>query len=262
MRTILFPIFFMIILSIQAYSQQSDLESQKSLSFAADVYASHSHLLPYKGYQDELNATIYLKYSNFILVPFIRGVNSQYYLSEGILSNANYTSDTRTAIGAGLDLNINKYVKIRYVSDKVTNKFTSSNTSQDSFGLVYNQYLSFGAFDINNYLESFYITTAGSNAPDTFARIQILKGFTLNEAKTSSHVVFPLLQLKVKKNDNVLFGVSGNNSSAGLGYKYFNKTSEVSSLALVVEAHSLMHQSADFNSDWNQAFVALQYLFN
>lgn len=252
-----FLTFFSLLLFCSPAWTQSD-----NLRFNADVYAVHTHLLPYKGTEDTLALTLGFKYADF-MAPFIRGTTSQfYYLNELIpLGNQSYTSDTRTAYGGGVDFVLLKSLRVRFIHEWIDNKNANTAYDQFSYGLIYNDYLSVGAFDLNNYAEAFSIPRVSSSEWDFFARIQALKSFDILKTHRSVQAVYPFVQLKVKENDNLLFGVSGQNASTGVGYKFIQDTSTLSQLSFILEGHTLLYQSRDFNSDWNQVLAALQYTY-
>lgn len=242
-------------------AQTSYAQESSSFKLGADLYGTHSNLMPYKGYQDDLSATLYLQYKDFLVVPFVRYVDTNYYYLNEAGGNTAYTSDHRTAAGGGLDIRLLPYLKLRLISEYITNKLSSQSYSQDSYGLIYNQYIEVAGLEFNNYLESFYIPRA-SNSIDTFARVQLLKNYYVTRSNESSNALFPFVQVKAKINDDAVFGVSGQNASVGAGYKYFRKFNSDSSLALLLEGHSVIYQSRDFNGDWMQALAAIQFLYN
>lgn len=229
---------------------------------SVDLYAVTSHLMPYKGTQSDLSATAYLKLGESVFRPFLRGVYSKFQYKNETAAVPVNVDDERKAAGGGLDIYLNDYVRIRLLSEYITNKTANTQYSQESYGLIYNQYLSTGAFDINNYAEAFSIPRFSSSGFDAFARIQLLKPFIFSTSESYSNTIYPFFQYKTKVNDNAIFGVSGSQLSAGLGYKYYNKNIASGTLAFLAEAHSVAYQSLDYNGEWAQMLVALQYTYN
>lgn len=229
---------------------------------SVDLYAVTSHLMPYKGTQSDLSATAYLKFGENVFRPFLRGVYTKYQYKNETAAVPVNIDDERRAAGGGLDINLNDYLRIRLLSEYITNKSANTQYSQESYGLIYNQYLSTGAFDINNYAEAFSIPRFSSSGFDAFVRIQLLKPFYFSTSEKHSNAIYPLLQYKTKVNDNAIFGVSGSQLSAGLGYKYYNKNWNSGTLAFLAEAHSVAYQSINYNGEWAQMLVALQYTYN
>lgn len=240
-----------------AETQKAEDKSQFNLS--VDLYGVQTNLMPYKGYQNDLMATVYLKYGEFPLIPFLRHVETHYYyLIETPPTNENYTSDRRLASGGGLDLKFNNYLKFRYIVESVDNKLSNTSYTQESYGLIYNQYLSFKYAEFNNYLETFLIPRVDNNSPDTFLKIQMLKSFYLSQSNHFSNVMYPFLQIKVKSNDNANFGVSGESANLGAGYRFYGVNDTKDSFAFVLEAHSVFYQSEKLNGDWLQMMAAFQ----
>ena len=231
------------------------------IHLGADLYGVHTNLMPYKGTEDTATATVYLHYDDWRLVPFIRGTYSSYYYLNEAGGNTAYTSDRRTALGAGLDYNLTSYLRIRAIEETVHNELANDHYDQFSYGLIYNQYLGVGWFDLNNYAEAFNIPRIDSGEWDAFVRLQALKAFTIASNGSSVHQVYPFVQFKAKINDNDLFGVSGNNASVGAGYKWIKSFENKSQLALLLEGHSLFYQSTHFNADWNQVLATIQYVY-
>lgn len=248
------------ILVTQPQCAWADEDIAGKINISADLYAVQANLMPYKGYQNDISTTVYAKYSDYRLMPIIRYlITNYYYLNELVPpNNTIYTSDRRTAVGAGLDYKFNDYLKFRYIVESIDNKLSKKSYTQESYGLIYNQYLEFKYVEFNNYLESFLIPRVSSKNLDTFFRIQALKTFYLNRTANSSNVIYPFVQTKVKVNDNVNFGVSGQNGSLGAGYRFYGVNDTKDSFAFVLEAHSVFCQSKDLNGDWSQVLAALQ----
>ena len=252
--------FFRILFLVCVAGSPAVAADVSAVHFGTDVYASHTNLMPFKGYQEDLSAMVYAQYSDVPVLPFVRYVLSNYYyLNSTLPATTDYTSDQRTAAGVGVDLRINPYLRVRLLNEQVNNKLANQNFNQSSYGIIYNQYIDLQRFEINNYLESFYIPRI-SERLDTFFRIQALKSYYLSRSEDSSNVVYPLLQLKAKYNDDSIFGVSGHNISVGAGYKYFKKTAFDGLFSAVLEGHAVVYQSRDFNGDWFQALAAVQWL--
>lgn len=229
---------------------------------SVDLYAVTSHLMPYKGTQSDLSATVYLKFGDSAFRPFLRGVYTKYQYKNETVAVPVTVDDERKAAGGGLDIILNKYLRIRLLSEYINNKTANTQYSQESYGLIYNQYISTAAFDINNYAEAFSIPRFSSSGFDAFARVQLLKPFYFSISETHSSAIYPFVQYKTKVNDNAVFGISGSQLTAGLGYKYYNKDLAAGTLAFLAEAHSVVYQSIDYNGEWAQMLLALQYTYN
>jgi hypothetical protein len=231
------------------------------LGIDADIYGSHTNLMPFKGYQDDLSASIFLKYDDGPLRPFVRALTTNYYyVFPGFES---HVTDYRTAYGFGLDYQIWDVLRIRLIQEKVHNRLADTEYTQNSYGIIYNQYLEFTDFDMNNYLESFYVPKFSTTTADTFFRLQILKPYYLSYDDSASNAVYPFLQVRSKVNDDAIFGVSGQNASVGLGYKIFVTTEgRQHSFSALFEANSIFYQSEKFEGDWVQALAALQWMIN
>ncbi len=157
----------------------------------------------------------------------------------------------------------NDLFRFRAVVESIRDDLTSVTYTQDSYGLIYNQYADFSYFEINNYLESFYIPRVSKGTLDTFFKVQVLKSFYLNQTPEMSQGLFPFVEVKAKLNDDVNFGQTGHNGSAGLGYKFFGVTPGGSSnFSVVIEGSSIFYQSKNFNGDWFQSMVAVQWVIN
>lgn len=232
-------------------------QENEGLHFSADFYSSHDHIMQYKGKVTDIAATLYIQNNDFFVKPFIRANVSQYNFLSGIA----FTDYSRNTIGLGLDLIINKYLRIRLLDDQVYNSTTGQSYNQDSYGIIYNQYIAFDYIEFNNYLESFLIPRISSGKMDTYLRVQGLKSFYLKSDADHSHAVYPFAQFKAKYNDDQNFGLSGNSISSGIGYKYFKKINDRNSLAFLLEGHSVVYQSKDFNGDWIQALAVIQYRY-
>lgn len=253
--------YFSITLSliISATSLTAQAFDMDELKLSADLYASHSNLTTFKGYQDDASLTLKLKYTDFMLQPFAKVSTSHYYyLDERIANNTSYSSEHRNEWGLGLDLVLLPILKIRYIYEFGTNLVTSRNYQQDSFIIIYNQYIDFTAFQLNNYLESAIFPRLSTNKFNTYARVQALKTYDLSRTIDTSHVVYPFLQVKFRDNEEELFGFSGHSESVGLGYKAYSKFSAETSGAFLLEGHSVVHQSENFNGDWLQVLAVIQ----
>jgi hypothetical protein len=226
-----------------------------------DIYAVHTHLLPYKGTEDAIAGTLYFQFGDSKLVPFVRGTYSSYYYLNEAAGNTAYTSDNRSGLGIGLDFNLTSYLRIRVIEESIHNGLSGQSYDQFSYGLIYNQYIGLGFFDLNNYAEAFVIPRVSSGEVDTFARVQALIPIVHAQSGSSSHRVYPFVQAKAKVNDNDVFGVSGYNASVGAGYKWAKGFENKGQLAFLLEGHSLFYQSKDFNGDWNQILATLQYKY-
>lgn len=240
--------------------QVVQLKEETGFRFTADFYGSHADLMQYKGYQDDLSATLYLQYLPYRLVPFLRFLNTNYYYR--VSPQTEFISDRRLAVGGGLDYRFTSWLRFRAITEAINDKSATRNISQVSYGIIYNQYISTSIVEFNNYLESFLIPRLSSNKIDTFARMQIFKTFYVERGAASSHVVFPFMEGKTKINDDLIFGLTGQNASVGLGYKYFMQNSAYDSFALLAEAHSVIYQTKEFSSDWYQFLVAMQWVTN
>lgn len=234
------------------------------LKFSADVYGAHTHLVTYKGYQDDINVAFRLKYPDFRLQPFVRYSDSHYYfLNESIPGNTDYSTEYRTSLGAGLDLFlIMPYLRIRYIAENITNKITDTKSDREAYILIYNQYIDLEAFQLNNYLESSVVPKLSTEKLNTYFRIQALKTIDLSRTVDSSNVIFPFIQVKARDNEELLFGASGNQGSVGLGFKNYTRISSKSNIAFLLEANTLLYQSREFNADWNQLLAVVQYNYN
>lgn len=247
----------LILISVFMYTNWTLAQENQGLHLSADVYASYDHIMQYRGQVNDVAATLYVQHNDFFIKPFIRASASQYNFSSGVA----FTDYSRSSLGIGLDLIINKYLRLRLLDEQVYNGLTGTSYNQDSYGIIYNQYIAFEYIEFNNYLESFLIPRISSNKMDTYVRVQALKSFYLLADLNYSHVVYPFAQLKAKFNDDQNFGLSGNSVSTGIGYKYFKKINDKNTLAFLLEGHSLVYQSRDFNGDWMQIFAAIQYRY-
>lgn len=230
------------------------------IKVGVDFYGSQTNLMPYDGYQNDVISTIFGRRNGYKLVPLIRYVVTNYYFLNEFESPNNkiWNSDRRTAIGLGADYKFNDYLKFRFIVEAVKNKNSGTDYTQDSYGVIYNQFIQLKHFEVNNYLESFYIPRVASRSLDTFFKIQALKSHDLSRTATASNVIFPFIQTKVKVNDDSNFGVSGHNFSVGPGYRYYTVNAQKDSFAFVLEIHAVIYQSKDFNGNWMQALAALQ----
>ncbi len=240
-------------------ARADDGESQLYLS--GDVYAVRTHLMPYKGTEDGIAGTLYLHFSDALLVPFLRGTYSSYFYLNEAGGNKVFTSDKRSGLGLGVDYNLTNYLRIRFVEETVVNGVTGQSFDQFSYGVIYNHYIGLGFIDLNNYAEAFVIPRVSTRAVDTFARIQALIPFVVAQTGSASHRVYPFVQGKAKLNDNNLFGVTGQNASSGLGYKWVQNFEGMGQMAFLFEGHALLYQSKNFNGDWNQILATLQYTY-
>lgn len=247
--------FCLFTLGIQAWTAE-----ENTVNFSADFYGSHVNLMPYKGSQQDLSATLYAQYADYPVLILARYVHTNFYYLNEAGGNISYTADRRIAAGLGLDIKVNSHLKIRFISEQINSKLANLMVNRVSYGLIYNQYSDLGIFELNNYLEAFYIPSL-SEKVDTFFRVQGLKSFYLTQAEYSSNTIYPFAQVKTKYNDDSIFGISGHNISLGGGYKYiFQK--EDSGFSFLLEAHGVSYQSRDLNGDWAQALVAMQWLIN
>ncbi|MGZ3726457.1 MAG: hypothetical protein ACXWQQ_11685 [Pseudobdellovibrio sp.] len=251
--TVLAPFLFGINVYAEAASDGFKLNT--------DFYAAHTDILPYKGYQDDISATFSLPYRNSKLVPIARALWSSYNYQ--VPPSTDHLNDQRTALGLGLDYKLTDYLWLRVLFENVHNKDAGDTYNQDSYGVIYNQYLDFHWFELNNYLEAFYIPRFSRETADTFLRVQALKSFDITRSSTTSNVVYPFVDFKAKFNDDEIFGVTGQNASVGAGYKFYNTNKlQTDSFAVVFEGHSIFYQSKNFNGDWFQAMVVLQWTIN
>lgn len=247
----------LILILIFSHTSWTLAQKNEGFHFSADLYLSHDHIMQYKGKVTDVAATIYAQHNDFFIKPFIRASTSQYNFSSGVT----FSDYSRNTIGIGLDLIINKYLRIRLLDDQVYNGLTGQSYNQDSYGIIYNQYIAFEYIEFNNYLESFLIPRISSGKIDTYLRVQALKSFYLKSDTEHSHVIYPFAQFKAKYNDDQNFGLSGNSISTGAGYKYFKMLNDRNSWAFLLEGHSLVYQSKDFNGDWIQALAVIQYRY-
>lgn len=255
LKIILRPALCLLVLhSLPAQAQTS--ESKTGLHLSADIYASHSSLMQYHGRQNDLLGTFHLGYSDFFIKPFLRASYTGYDFS-GDTTIADYN---RSSVGVGLDAFVLPYLRLRLLTESVTSSDTNRTYQQDSYGVIYNQYLDVGFVELSNYLESFYIPRISSEKIDTYLRVQVLKSFFLQSSEKQSHALFPFVQYKAKYNDEANFGLSGHVISAGGGYKFFSKRG-LHNVAFVVEGHSVLNQSRNFDGDWLQVFGAFQYFY-
>lgn len=233
--------------------------SGDNMNVSYDLYGVQTNLMPYNGYQNDLAPTAYFRFSDSNIIPFARYVVTNYYFLNSMFPPGNtvWTTDRRTSLGIGLDYRYNDYLKFRFIVESIDNS-GRANYTQDSYGIIYNQYLAFAYFDLNNYLETFFIPRVSSRSADTFFKSQALKPFDISRTITESNVVYPFAQVKVKLNDDNNFGVTGQNLSVGPGYKYYSVNAQKDSFTIVVEAHSVLHQSKNFNGDWMQFLAAFQ----
>jgi|GEM_PF-4194030 len=251
-------IVFIISMSKISYAQGVDTSD---LRVAVDMSGTHSDLTTYKGYSDDFSAYVKFKYKDWFVQPFLKASSgSYYYLDERIVGNTSYSRNEKNGIGFGVDIFLNKYIRFRYLHDWFNNKTDQTNYEQDTYLLIYNQYLDLQAFEVNNYLESVIVPRYSMKA-STYLKTQALKSYYIARDPEYSHTLYPFAQLKLKNNDEEFFGKSGTLVSVGLGYKYYSKPQVQSTLAFLLEGHSVVHQSIDFNSDWFQILAVLQYTF-
>jgi hypothetical protein len=233
-------------------------QEENEFSIGADLYGAHAHLMPLRGTSDDLSLTVYGRFKGAKLQPFARALGTNYYYL--LPGAANYLTDYRTANGIGIDYNFYSFMRFRIIGERVRNRLSNTEYDQDSYGLIYNQYLEFTYFDMNNYAESFYIPRFSKGSADTFVRLQALKSYYLSYDEFASNTVYPFLQVKAKFNDDIIFGLSGQNASVGLGYKIFVQTkSKKNNFSALIEANSLFYQSKRFDGDWFQALAAIQW---
>ena len=255
--------FAMLTLSFSSYAQSADPQN-KGARLAVDLYAVHANIMPYKGYSNDLMATVHLKYNDWKLRPFVRYVYTDYHFLNTLPpGNTTYTDDTRKAGGIGLDYFFTDYFRARFIYEAIDFKLSNQNVNQESLGLIYNQMISLGSFVLNNYAEAFYIPRLSNDNFDNFLRVQALVPFDIYSDKLEfSNTLYPFAQVKIRANDNYVFGLSGSNMSLGLGYKFYDVLSNVSNFSLLLEGHAVVYQSSNLNGDWAQALLALQYLYN
>lgn len=236
-----------------------DEPKEENIEIGVDFYASQTNLMPYDGYQNDFISTLYGRLQDSKFVPLFRYVISNYYyLNRGTTNNLIWTSDRRAAVGLGVDYKANNFLKFRFILENIDNKIPGTSYAQDSYGLIYNQYADFELFELNSYLESFFIPRVSRKTLDSFFKVQALKSFYFSRSTSTSNVVFPFAQIKVKVNDDANFGLSGQNFSVGPGYRYYTVNSKKDSFAFVAEIHSVLYQSKDLNGDWMQMQAALQ----
>lgn len=241
-------------------------ENGSEINISTDLYMVQTNLMPYKGYQNDISATVYAQYADYQLLPFVRYVlTNYYYLNEyaagpgpGLSLRTDYTSDRRDAAGGGLDYKFNNYLKFRFVVESINNKLSDTSYTQESYGLIYNQYLEYEYIEFSNYLEAFLIPRVSSDKIDTYFKMQALKSFYINRSVTSSNAVYPFVQAKLKINDDANFGVSGQTGSVGAGYRFYGVNATKDSFTFILESHSVFYQSENFNGDWSQFLAALQ----
>lgn len=232
------------------------------IKFDADIYAAHENMASHKGYQDDISSTFHLKYPDFSLAPFIRFSTSHYYyLNEDIPGTTAYATEHRSAAGVGLDYYVKPYLRLRYIYDNKTDNLKSITSQQESYIIIYNQYLEFENFHLNNYGEAAIIPRLSTKKFNSFLRSQVLKQFDINRTKDHSNVIYPFLQIKIKDNEEELFGASGNHASVGLGFKNYTRLDGRNTLAFLLQAHSLLYQTSKFNGDWMQILAVIQYGF-
>lgn len=231
----------------------------EGFNLRTDMYASYTHLMPYEGAQSDLSVTLYGEYNDNRLVPFVRGLLTNYHYK--FPGAANYLDDNRSSAGLGVDFRILDSLRFRFIMESIHNDLANTTYGQDSYGFIYNQYIELPGFELNNYAESFYIPRVAKGSMDTFARVQVLKSYYFTRTPVSSHALYPFIQAKVKVNDDANFGLSGQNASVGAGYKFY-AVNEVksNSFSAVLEGHSVFYQSSDFNGEWFQVLAALQWL--
>lgn len=247
---------FVAVLLLWGVFAAANQQNQKTVDLSVDIYGVQTNVMPYRGYQNDLSATLYFQINDYRLIPFLRILDTHYYYQ--LLNDEFYTSDRRLASGGGLDYKFSENFKFRFLVENIDNKKADTHYTQESYGLIYNQFLNFNFIEMNNYIESFLIPRIDSRQMDTFLKIQFLKTFYLNQTANSSQVLYPLLQIKAKSNDNVNFGVSGQNGSVGAGYRFYFANETKDSAAFVLEAHSIFYQSEKLYGDWFQALAALQ----
>lgn len=256
LKIILLSLFFGFILLTAANAVAQESETSQGLHLSADIYASHSSLMQYHGQQNDLLGTFHLGHSDFFIKPFLRASYTGYDFG-GDTRIADYS---RKAAGGGLDAFVLPFLRLRLITESVTSSDTGRTYQQDSYGLIYNQYLDWDFIELSNYLESFYIPRVSSDKIDTFLRVQALKSFYLQSSAEQSHSLFPFVQYKAKYNDEANFGLSGHVVSAGGGYKFFSRRGRHNT-AFIIEGHSVLSQSRNFDGDWFQVFGAFQYFY-
>jgi hypothetical protein len=253
------PIVMVVVLD-SALAQTSS-SSEHDTRVGLDVYAAHSHLMPFKGYQTDMTLTAYLKIKDYRLKPFLRATGTDYKYQ--IIESTPFATDQRYAAGGGFDFQLFEPLKFRAVFDSIRTELSKSTYLQDSYGLIYNEYIDLSAVEFNGYIESFYIPRVSTKNVDSYIRLQLLKSYYLYRSENLSNALYPFVQFRAKDNDNALFGVTGNNFSAGLGYKFFaNTESKINKFSFLIEGHSILNQRKNFNGDWGQALIALQWIIN
>lgn len=236
-----------------------DESKEENMEIGVDFYASQTNLMPYDGNQNDFITTLYGRLQDSQFVPLLRYVvTNYYYLNRGMTNNRIWSSEGRTAIGLGVDYKYNNYLKFRFILENINNKVPVTSYTQDSYGLIYNQYAEFELFELNSYLESFFIPRVSRKTVDTFIKVQALKSYYISCSAMASNVMFPFAQVKIKVNDDNNFGLSGRNLSVGPGYRYYTVNSNKDSFAFVAEIHSVLYQSKDLNGDWMQMQAAMQ----
>ena len=237
----------------------TDEAKDENMEIGVDFYGSQTNLMSYDGNQNDFISTLYGRLQDSQFVPLIRYVvTNYYYLNRGTVNNLIWTSDRRTAVGLGVDYKFNNYLKFRFILENIDNKIPGTSYTQDSYGLIYNQYAEFEHFELNSYLESFFIPRVSRRTIDTFMKVQALKSYYISRSASASNVMFPFAQVKIKVNDDNNFGISGQNLSIGPGYRYYTVNSKKDSFAFVAEIHSVLYQSKDLNGDWLQMQAAMQ----
>lgn len=237
----------------------TDVPKDENMEIGVDFYGSQTNLMSYDGNQNDFITTLYGRLPDSQFVPLLRYVvTNYYYLNRGTTNNLIWTSDRRTAVGLGVDYKFNNYLKFRFILENIDNKIPGTAYTQDSYGLIYNQYAEFEDFELNSYLESFFIPRVSRRTIDTFVKVQALKSYYISRSASASNVVFPFAQVKIKVNDDANFGISGQNLSIGPGYRYYTVNSKKDSFAFVAEIHSVLYQSKDLNGDWMQMQAAMQ----
>lgn len=233
-------IYSILILSISAKSEE------KSAHFLTQLYSSQSHILQHSGTQQEATATLWYKQSDFKLQPFLR---SSWSHGTGL--------ELRHGIGLGADYLLHDTLRLRAQYELLQSDLTGY-SKRDSYGLIYNDYLDLKYFELNMYIETFYMPLISKQSLDSFFKIQAIKGFYFLRETNYTQSLYTFAQVKAKENDERNFGLSGQQLSAGVGYKYFNVNSS-HKFSFLVEAAFLAYQSKNFSGDWLQIFAALQY---
>ena len=160
---------------VKSVTKPKPVVQQKGFNFTADFYGSHSSLMQFKGYQDDLSASLYLQFLPYRLVPFLRFLTSTYYYTPPGATES--ISDRRVAVGGGFDYRFTDWLRFRAMTEEINDKVAARTRQQESYGLIYNQYLQLGWLEMNNYAEAFYIPKLSDDKLDTFASVTLFHTF-------------------------------------------------------------------------------------